>query len=587
MVLGDLGVDPGTPLTEVIPVTEHVLELDLNPNRSDCLGVYGVAREVHAITGAPLAPAPWETDADATGDGTVDELASVTVEVPELCPRFTARVFTGVEMGPSPLWLRARLSAAGQRPISNIVDITNYVMLLVGQPLHAYDLDRVTGHELIVRAAGDGERITTLDGVERTLDPEMVLITDQEKPAGGIAGVMGGQVSEVSDATDSGAARGGNLERAEHPDDVERPRTALGGVHAVREAAPPGAGDARPARRVAADLRACGRRPGARHDRRRHRAPASTPDHAPRGPRRRPPRRAGRAGGGPGAPQPAGVLRRAGGRERPARGGDPGAPLRRLPRGGRDRGGRAASRTRPPAAHPARPRPAAWGALARAGASPPDRGRHVRSRVRRGTRLGPRVPRACRPAAPGRRRPSADERRADLEPALRGRIGAAHHAARQPSGRSALQPGARRRGGGALRVRPGVPGGARAGRRRDGGGSVPGDDAGARPRAAPARGNRRRASGAAGLARRGRPRRPLRHEGRPRRPVRRARGEPHRGSRDRAVPPSGPGRPDRGGIRAGGVARRAAPHRRRRLGPAGRDRVRAGPGAPDRSGADR
>ena len=115
-----------------------MLELDLNPNRSDCLGVYGVAREVHAITGAPLAPAPWETDADASGDGKVEELASVTVEVPDLCPRFTARVFTGVEMGPSPLWLRARLSAAGQRPISNIVDITNYVMLLVGQPLHAY-----------------------------------------------------------------------------------------------------------------------------------------------------------------------------------------------------------------------------------------------------------------------------------------------------------------------------------------------------------------------------------------------------------------------------------------------------------------
>ncbi len=201
MVLGDLGVDPGTPLTEVIPVTEHVLELDLNPNRSDCLGVYGVAREVHAITGAPLAPPPWGSDADASGDGTVDELVSVSVEVPELCPRFTARVFTDVEIGSSPLWLRARLSAAGQRPISNIVDITNYVMLLAGQPLHAYDLDRVTGHELIVRAAGDGERITTLDGVERRLDPEMVLITDQEKPAGGIAGVMGGQESEVSDGT--------------------------------------------------------------------------------------------------------------------------------------------------------------------------------------------------------------------------------------------------------------------------------------------------------------------------------------------------------------------------------------------------
>ncbi len=201
VVLGDLGLSPGTPLTELIAVTEQVLELDLNPNRSDCLGVYGVAREVHAITGAPLAPPPWAEDAEAAGAGSVDDLASVTVEVPDLCPRFTARVFTGVAMGPSPLWLRARLAAAGQRPISNVVDVTNYVMLMTAQPIHAYDLDRVAGHELIVRAATDGERITTLDGVERTLDSEMVLITDQEKPAGGIAGVMGGQVSEVSDAT--------------------------------------------------------------------------------------------------------------------------------------------------------------------------------------------------------------------------------------------------------------------------------------------------------------------------------------------------------------------------------------------------
>ena len=215
------GLAPGTPLSDVLPIPEEVLELDLNPNRSDCLGVYGVAREVHAITGAPLAPPPWDTDAEATGEGSVDDLASVTVEVPELCPRFTARAFTGVEMGPSPLWLRARLLAAGQRPISNIVDITNYVMLLVGQPLHAYDLDRVAGHELIVRAARDGERITTLDGVERVLDHEMVLICDREGPAGGVAGVMGGQVSEVSDGTtrvllEAATWNGPNIMRTSH-----------------------------------------------------------------------------------------------------------------------------------------------------------------------------------------------------------------------------------------------------------------------------------------------------------------------------------------------------------------------------------
>ena len=195
------GPAAGTPLSEVLPIAEEVLELDLNPNRSDCLGVYGVAREVHAVTGAPLAPPPWAEDFPATGSGSVEDLASVQVDVPDLCPRFTARAFEGVAIGPSPLWLRARLLAAGQRPISNIVDITNYVMLLTGQPLHSYDLDRVAGGVLVVRAAAEGEKITTLDGNERALDPEMVLISDADGPSGGIAGVMGGRDSEVSGET--------------------------------------------------------------------------------------------------------------------------------------------------------------------------------------------------------------------------------------------------------------------------------------------------------------------------------------------------------------------------------------------------
>ena len=191
---------PGTPLAEIFPVADEVLELDLNPNRSDCLGVYGVAREVHAITGAPLAPPPWDADAEPGTSERVDEVASVRVEVPELCPRFTARAFDGVTIGPSPLWLQARLRGAGQRPISNAVDITNYVMLMTAQPLHAFDLDRVPGGEIIVRTARDGERMTTLDGVERTFDAESVLVCDRNGPTG-IAGIMGGQVSEVSDST--------------------------------------------------------------------------------------------------------------------------------------------------------------------------------------------------------------------------------------------------------------------------------------------------------------------------------------------------------------------------------------------------
>jgi phenylalanyl-tRNA synthetase beta chain len=202
MVLEDDGLRPGTPLAEVLPIAEPVLELEVTPNRVDCLGVYGVAREVHAISAAPLAAEPWEDDAVAGGEGEVGDYASVEVEVPELCPRFTARVFTDVKIGPSPIWLRARLAAAGQRPINNLVDITNYVMLLTAQPLHAFDLDRVPDGALTIRTASEGERMKTLDDVERTFDAETVLVCDANGPSG-IAGIMGGQVSEVSDGTTS------------------------------------------------------------------------------------------------------------------------------------------------------------------------------------------------------------------------------------------------------------------------------------------------------------------------------------------------------------------------------------------------
>ncbi|HEX5989196.1 MAG TPA: phenylalanine--tRNA ligase subunit beta [Solirubrobacterales bacterium] len=199
MVLDD-GPAPGTPLSEVLPFGETVLEIEVTPNRSDCFGVHGVAREVHAVTGARLAADPWAEDAPAEGAGEATDYASVAVAVPELCPRFTARVFTDVEIGPSPLWLQARLAAAGQRPINNVVDITNYVMLLTAQPLHAFDLDKVPDGELVVRTAGEGEKMTTLDGVERTFDAETVLVCDRNGPSG-VAGIMGGQTSEVSDST--------------------------------------------------------------------------------------------------------------------------------------------------------------------------------------------------------------------------------------------------------------------------------------------------------------------------------------------------------------------------------------------------
>jgi phenylalanyl-tRNA synthetase beta chain len=194
---------PGTPLQDVLPISMEVLELEITPNRPDCLGVYGVARELHAATGAALALAPWSEDPGSPGPLPASGgAAAATVEVRchDLCPRFTARVFENVTVTPSPPWLKARLSAAGQRPINNVVDITNYAMLLTGQPLHAFDLDRVAGARLTVRRAADGERVETLDGQTRTLDAEMVVIEDAEGPTS-IAGLMGGARSEVGEAT--------------------------------------------------------------------------------------------------------------------------------------------------------------------------------------------------------------------------------------------------------------------------------------------------------------------------------------------------------------------------------------------------
>ncbi len=199
LVLED-GVAPGTALAEVLPLAESVLELEVTPNRVDCFGVYGVAREVHAITAAPLGPEPWAEDAPADGEGEASDYASLRVEIPDLCPRFTARVFTDVEIALSPTWLQARLTAAGQRPINNVVDITNYAMLLTAQPLHAFDLDRVPDGALTIRTAHEGETMRTLDGAERALDAETVLVCDRNGPSG-IAGIMGGRVSEVSGST--------------------------------------------------------------------------------------------------------------------------------------------------------------------------------------------------------------------------------------------------------------------------------------------------------------------------------------------------------------------------------------------------
>jgi phenylalanyl-tRNA synthetase beta chain len=199
MVL-DADLAPGAALADHLPIADEAIEIEITPNRPDAMSVYGVARDLHAVTGAPLADDPAASDAEPSGDDSATDHASVEIADPEICLRFTARVFEDVTIGPSPLWLKQRLMAAGQRPISNVVDITNYVMLTTGQPLHAFDLDRVRGSRIVVRRARDGETMTTLDGVERRFGPDVALVSDAEGPSG-IAGIMGGQISEVADST--------------------------------------------------------------------------------------------------------------------------------------------------------------------------------------------------------------------------------------------------------------------------------------------------------------------------------------------------------------------------------------------------
>lgn len=189
----------GTRLVDYIPVSDEVLELEITPNRPDCLSVYGVAREVAAITGAQLAPEPV-ADVEASGDDNIEDLIDIEVDDSELCPRYGARLIAGVKVATSPPWLKARIIAAGMRPINNVVDITNYVMWTLGEPMHAFDLAKIAGPRLTARRAGKGEKIVTIDGDTRKLDESMLVIADAEGPAA-VAGIMGGEGSEVSEAT--------------------------------------------------------------------------------------------------------------------------------------------------------------------------------------------------------------------------------------------------------------------------------------------------------------------------------------------------------------------------------------------------
>ncbi len=196
MILPDSAV-PGTPLSEIVGPPETVLRLEITPNRPDCLSMIGIAREIATLLGKPLR-IPDVSLAEGAED--VGRFVSVAIEDAAGCPRYTARVLSGVAIGPSPRWMQHRLGCAGVRPINNVVDITNYVMLECGQPLHAFDYELLGGHRIVVRRPRAGEALSTLDGQVRAIDQDMLVIADAERPVA-LAGIMGGAGSEIRPQT--------------------------------------------------------------------------------------------------------------------------------------------------------------------------------------------------------------------------------------------------------------------------------------------------------------------------------------------------------------------------------------------------
>ncbi len=188
---------PGDDIVPVIGRDDHVVEFEITPNRPDCLSVIGLAREAAVTFQKPLRL--HEPVVKGSGSD-INELVKVDVENPELCPRYTARMVRNIKIEPSPKWMRERIAAMGMRPINNIVDITNYVMMEYGQPMHAFDFSCVDGGHIIVRTAREGETCRTLDGNERKVTPNMLCICDEHKPVG-LAGVMGGENSEITENT--------------------------------------------------------------------------------------------------------------------------------------------------------------------------------------------------------------------------------------------------------------------------------------------------------------------------------------------------------------------------------------------------
>ena len=221
---------PGADLKTALGLDDALLDIEVEPNRPDFLSVYGVARETSSILGLPLADPDTDLEEE---DERADAVATVELLAPDGCPSYLARILRGCVRGATPIRVQARLTAAGMRPVAPIVDATNYAMLELGQPLHAFDLDRLAGPGIVVRRAGAGERLTTLDGVDRELIDEDLLICDLEKPVA-LAGVMGGRSSEVSASTADVLLESRVLHQdGGHPDGPSA-RPAFGGVASLR-----------------------------------------------------------------------------------------------------------------------------------------------------------------------------------------------------------------------------------------------------------------------------------------------------------------------------------------------------------------
>jgi phenylalanyl-tRNA synthetase beta chain len=189
----------GEDLGDALELSDHVLSIALNPNRPDCLGIIGIAREVALLAGSRLKMPSFkvrETGPPVKGQ------SDVRIEAPDLCPRYVLRLISGCKAGQSPLWMAKRLLACDLRPISNLVDVTNYVMFELGQPLHAFDIERLEEKRIVVRRAKKGETMTTLDGGERKLSPDLLVIADASRPVA-VAGVMGGEASGICDSTET------------------------------------------------------------------------------------------------------------------------------------------------------------------------------------------------------------------------------------------------------------------------------------------------------------------------------------------------------------------------------------------------